>query len=294
MAPEKQLRGKQVYAAAQAGFGAGMLDEVRRFGADLVRFQVSQGGLDPQSPIYDPGYRDQVLMGIALTRGAGFNVIVSMQWQGAVGAARPDRDALGDDQAGLARASPRRSPTIPGIMLEIFNEPAIGQANSKDWREMEGRDAAADRPPAQAGIEERAAGRRRAVLPVLRELPRRSTTRSGSSAMRCTPSSASTTRRGRTGRRSSATSPDQPVMATAFNAQAGGSYCRPELPEQAADLLAYLHEKRIGLVAWALDMPNLRNPDGSYTNLDHLVCGQRNAGGRGGAGEMIHEYFLQN
>ena len=31
-----------------------------------------------------------------------------------------------------------------------------------------------------------------------------------------------------------------PVMASAFNAQAGGGYCRPELPEQTADLLEYL------------------------------------------------------
>ena len=80
-------------------------------------------------------------------------------------------------------------------------------------------------------------------------------------------------------------------MATEFNAQAGGSYCRPELAEQTAALLAYLNEKRIGLVAWALDMPNLRNPDGSYTSLDNLVCGKRDKGGHGGAGEMIHEYF---
>ena len=83
-----------------------------------------------------------------------------------------------------------------------------------------------------------------------------------------------------------------PVMATAFNAHAGGIYCRPELPEQAAALLAYLREKQIGLVAWALDMPSLRNPDGSYTTLDELVCGERREGGRGGAGELIHEYFM--
>ena len=41
-------------------------------------------------------------------------------------------------------------------------------------------------------------------------------------------------------------------------------------------------------------MPNLREPDGSYTTLDDLVCGERRDGGRGGAGQMIHEYFLAN
>ena len=80
-----------------------------------------------------------------------------------------------------------------------------------------------------------------------------------------------------------------PVMATAFNAQAGGGYCRPELPEQAAALLDYLRRQQIGLVAWALDMPNLTNPDDSYTTLDDLVCGKD---GQGGAGQLIHEHFL--
>ena len=99
----------------------------------------------------------------------------------------------------------------------------------------------------------------------------------------------------RSGTRISAASPaTHPVMATAFNAQAGGGYCRPELPSADRGALAYLHEKRIGLVAWALDMPNLREPDGSYSTLDDLVCGQRKDGGQGGAGEMIHEYFLAN
>jgi hypothetical protein len=85
-----------------------------------------------------------------------------------------------------------------------------------------------------------------------------------------------------------------PVMATEFNAHSGGNYCRPELASQAAAILAYMREKGIGVVAWALDMPNLRTPDGSYTTLDVLVCGERRDGGKGGAGQMIHEYFLAN
>jgi hypothetical protein len=84
----------------------------------------------------------------------------------------------------------------------------------------------------------------------------------------------------------------RPVMATEWNASADGNYCRPELPEQAEALLDYLAEQRIGLVAWALDMPNLRERDGSYTTLDDLVCGEYRDGGRGGAGQMIHEHFL--
>ena len=83
-----------------------------------------------------------------------------------------------------------------------------------------------------------------------------------------------------------------PVMATEFNADAGGPYCRPGLAAQAEEILAYMREKRIGVVAWALDMPSVREPDGSYTTLDDLVCAERRDGGRGGAGQMMHEYFL--
>ena len=83
-------------------------------------------------------------------------------------------------------------------------------------------------------------------------------------------------------------------MATEWNAAAGGSYCRPEMAAQAEALLDYLAEQRIGLVAWALDLPTLLEPDGSYTTLDDLVCGERRDGGRGGAGQMIHEHFLAN
>ena len=63
VAPEERLENKPTYAAARAAFGPGMLDEVQRFGADLVRFQVSQAALDPKSPVHDPGYRDEVLDG---------------------------------------------------------------------------------------------------------------------------------------------------------------------------------------------------------------------------------------
>ncbi len=270
-----------------------MLDEVRQFGADLVRFPVSQGGLDPQSPIYDPEYRDQVLMGIALTRGAGFNVIVDMQWQGGTGLLDP----TGLPSASTQRAWRAIAPALaddPGIMLEIFNEPAIGHANPKDWRKW------------QATMQP--------LIDLLRKQGSKNVLLVGGVQYSRSFESAPALQ-DPLGQLGYAVHPflgqynqtqadwqkkfgdfaeTHPVMATSFNAQAGGGYCRPELPEQAAALIDYLHEKRIGLVAWALDMPSLREADGSYTTLDHLVCGERRDGGTGGAGEMIHEYFMAN
>ena len=113
--------------------------------------------------------------------------------------------------------------------------------------------------------------------------------------MPCTPTSASITRPARSGsKKFGDLARTHPVMATEFNAQAGGSYCRPELAEQAAELLDYLHEKRIGLVAWALDMPNLREPGRQLHHARRPRLRPVREGGRGGAGQMIHEYFLAN
>lgn len=291
VSPDGQLGGKRNYAAARAGFGPGMLDEVRRFGADLVRFPVSQAGLDPRSPIHDPAYRDRVLMGIALARGAGFSVIVDMQWQGGSGLLDP----TGLPSAATRRAWRAIAPALaddPGVMLEIFNEPKIGHVSRKDWQTWKaGMQPLIDLLRKQGSknvllvggvqysrsfenapeLEDPLGQLGYAVHPFLGEYNQT---------------------RADWQKKFGDFAETHPVMATSFNAHAGGLYCRPELPEQAAALLAYLREKRIGLVAWALDMPSLRNPDGSYTSLDGLVCGERRDGGRGGAGELIHDYFV--
>jgi hypothetical protein len=290
--PEARMEKKPTYAAARAAFGPDMLEEVRRFGADLVRYQVSQYALDPKSKAYDPAYRDDVLAGIAATRAAGFNVIVSMQWQGAAGR----RDKSGMPSATTRRAWEEILPAIGddrGILLEIFNEPETNP--QKDgwgpWRKT-----------MQALVDDlRAAGSRNVLLvpgPQFSRLlagapPIEDPLGQLGYALHPYLGKYNQTR-AQWERKWGDFARTEPVMATEFNAQAGGSYCRPELAEQTEALLTYLHRERIGLVAWALDMPNMTNPDGSYTSLDDLVCGQRDKGGRGGAGEMIHEHFLAN
>ncbi len=201
----------------------------------------------------------------------------------AVGSARSDRAALGDDPARLARDRAGDSATIRGILLEIFNEPKSA-SQPRDWKTW------------QAGMQPlidllRKPGSQNVLLvggvqysrsfenaPVLDDPL-------GQLGYAVHPSSGEYNQtRADWQKKFGDFAETHPVMATEFNAQAGGGYCRPELPEQAAALIDYLHEKRIGLVAWALDMPNLREADGSYTTLDHLVCGERRNGGTGGAG----------
>jgi hypothetical protein len=291
VSPEGLVDSKPTFAAARAAFGPGMLDEVRRFGADLVRFQVSQIGLDPKSKDYDPAYRDEVLDAVALARAEGFNVIVSMQWQGPSGR----RDPTGLPSATTRRAWREIAPAVGedrGILLEIFNEPKIGNNTPAHWaRWQEGMQPLIDTL--------RRAGSRNVLLvggvkyshsfdgaPELHD----PLGQLGYTVHPFLTKNNQTEKQWQ--RKFGDWAETHPVMATAFNAHAGGKYCRPELEAQTEALLAYLREKEIGLVAWALDMPNLRNPDGSYTTLDDLVCGERRDGGRGGAGQLIHEYFL--
>ena len=130
VAPEAQLR--PFYARAREQFGPELLDAIRVYGADLVRFQVSQTGLDPQSQFFDPDYRGEVLAAIRQTRVAGFNVIVSMQWQ------RPSgfRDPTGMPSATTRRAWRQLAGVLAedrGILLEVFNEPALVQATAENW-----------------------------------------------------------------------------------------------------------------------------------------------------------------
>ena len=268
-----------------------MLAEVERYGADLVRFQVSQAGLDPQSKTYDPGYRDDVLDAVALTRAAGLNVIVSMRL-----ALTGPREPVHLPTATTRRAWRTLAGEVGGdrgILLEIFNEPSVNPRTRAEWK------------PWQKSMQ--------SVIDVLRRAGAENVLLVGGAQYARSFADAPllddplgqigyavhpylgehNQTRTQWQRKFGDLARTHPVMATEFNAQAGGSYCRPELAEQTADLLEYLRQQRIGLVAWALDMPNLREPDGGYTTLDHLVCGQRNAGGQGGAGQMIHEYFLE-
>ena len=184
-----------------------------------------------------PNYRDEVLDADRLDPGGRFNVIVVDAVAGSSPAPGTDAGCPRRRHGGPGARSPGARGVIRGILLEIFNEPAIGHAGPKDWRKLAGGDAAADRLAAQgrgrrtccwsAGVQYSRSFENAPLLHdplgqlgyAVHPLPR---------PVQPDPRA--------TGRRSSATSPrTHPVMATAFNAQAGGGYCRPELPEQAED-----------------------------------------------------------
>jgi Cellulase (glycosyl hydrolase family 5) len=125
VAPDVALSGK--YVDAHAHFGAAELRAVRAHHADTVRFQVSQYGLDPLDPLHSSQYVQEVRGGIQLARSSGLNVIISMQAQGPAGAAQGQNCPL--PSTGAERAWNQIAPMFagdPGVMFELYNEPSLG------------------------------------------------------------------------------------------------------------------------------------------------------------------------
>lgn len=130
-------------ASAKQGrswWGVGELNEIKRvFGADVIRFQVSQPGLDPQSPIYSPAYVSELHDAFKLARSQGFVVIVSMDAQGENGI--PNLSGMPNEST--LRAWQTLAPPLlhdRGVMLELFNEPSRANWDEarKEWaREMQ-------------------------------------------------------------------------------------------------------------------------------------------------------------
>lgn len=120
---------------ARAYWGASEMDAIRNvFGGRIIRFAVSQPGLDPQSPIYSPAYRDELLKVFKQARDAGFVVIPSMDAQAENGI--PGLPCMPDDST--VRAWKTLAPSLlkdEGVMLEIFDEPcrANWTEGRKDW-----------------------------------------------------------------------------------------------------------------------------------------------------------------
>ena len=140
------------YRAAAAHWGADELRALQDWGADTVRLQVSQAGLDPNSGCYTPGYLPRVVQAVALARRMGFVVIVSLQAKAAAthaGCARASLNPTDDryrsdaDDPALRQSSSTRAWRAlaaalgqdGGVMFELFNEPTMTATGAVNWGE---------------------------------------------------------------------------------------------------------------------------------------------------------------
>ena len=286
VAPDGALSGK--YVAAHQQFGFAELQAAVAAHADLVRFQVSQFGLDPQGPLYSAAYVDEVANAVQTARGLGLAVIVSLQAQAPAG--EPSRCPLPD--AGAARAWASLSAMFAGdgdVMFELYNEPGVSAtpAGWIQWRvggeiiypggacQAVGIQTLINEIRAQApsnvivvpGLkgQQSLAGRMRLVDPANRADPQLAYGVHYPSLSRSAPFWDKTF---------GTASASVPVIVTEWDGNSTTN-CVPNTPQAAPLLLDYLASKQIGVVGFAFDLPGTIVADSSYTpsSFAGFACG---------------------
>ena len=207
VAPERLLTKKAITRRRREDLGSGTIDDVRAYGADLVRYQVSQVGSIRSRNATIPPITTRWWRRSRPTRQAGFNVIVSMQWQGVAGDARAGPDMPTGATRRAWRTHRGRSGTGSRHPVRDLQRTGRQSPEREGMGALAHVDAGADRRAAQRRRAERASGPRHAVLAHLR---RRAGARrpAGRPRLRAAPlPRQAQPDRGRSGTRSSATSP---------------------------------------------------------------------------------------
>jgi hypothetical protein len=300
VAPDGALSGK--YVAAHQQFGFAELQAAVAVHADVVRFQVSEFGLDPQGPLYSPAYVDEVANAVQTARGMGLAVILSLQAQPPAG--EPTRCPLPD--AGAERAWQSLAAMFAGdgdVMFELYNEPGVSAtpAGWIQWRaggEIIYPGGACQAVGMQTLInviralapqnviivpslngEQSMAGRMRVIDPVHRGDPQLAYGIHYPSLTR------GITFWDKTFGTASAS---VPVIVTEWDANSTTG-CVPNAPATAQVLLDYLASKRIGVVGFAFDLPSTIVVDSTFapTSYAGFACGVPN----GGPGQILFGDF---
>ena len=301
VAPDDELSGK--YVAAHDNFGAAELDRAAADHANLVRIQVSEFGLDPDAPQYEPGYLSEVENGVALARAAGLDVIVSLQAEPPAGS--PTRCPLPD--AGAARDWQTLAAAFASdddVMLELYNEPGVAD-NAADWTLWQYGGTVTDPSAAtcaavgmQSLVDEiRAAGAGNVIiLPGLDE----ETDLAGVPVID-DPSDPGDPQLAYAVHYPSLTAPSttwstefgdlaasRPVIVTEWQAN-GTTDCVPDAPRSAPLLLSYLALRQIGVVGFAFDLPGTIIAD--YTDTPTSYAGFYCGSLTGGAGQRLFDDY---
>jgi endoglucanase len=280
------------YAQARQEFGAEELRRAKELGADVIRFQVSQGGGNPQSSIYSEAYLKEVKDAVSMARSMGFSVIVC------VNGARPgglDERGMPNEKTVMAWKS--YAPLFRndrGVMYELFNEPQPDGPDAvqpHDWDNWK-----AGMQPVVDQV--RKLGAKNVLLvdglfwaQMLQDAPKLDDPLSQIvyavhpyfAPQRLPDSEAAWFNMfGRFAQH-------HPVLASEWSTFSSGPKCNDDTPHFAASMLAYLQQQHIGLVVWGIDFPGrLFKQDGTLTSFDGFQCGPDT---EFGPGELISKEF---
>jgi hypothetical protein len=117
---------------ARMNYDAVELAAIKAYDADTIRFQISQPALDPNSPLHDANYFNDVVSAIKTARQAGFVVMIMMQDEAITGETSqhplPINETQSDwDLLTTAFGSDR------GVVFELYNEPNL-LASPANWQ----------------------------------------------------------------------------------------------------------------------------------------------------------------
>jgi endoglucanase len=293
VAPDAYLRTE--FSKAHRRFGPDELKAIARFGADLVRFQVSQSGCDPQNPIYSSAYVDEIVDAVRLTRSYGFSVIISMDSEPPTGEWIPYGLPTDSTVRAWHTLAPRLS-SDQGVMFELYNEPTrqrhAGRAVADDvtWAEWK-----KTHQPILDQI--RKDGAKNVVIVdglkkghILTGAP----SLSDPEAKVVYAVHPYPTEEERSAadwdRNFGAFAQTHPVLITEWNARsAQKSQCVANLPDIASNLLAYAHAHRIGVTGWSFDIDGtIFDKNGVPTNFENFSCDGDKVSA---SGQLLQEYF---
>ena len=136
VAPAAFLQANQVSDAggynAQLNYGLPELRAARAFGADTLRFQVSQPSLDPESPLYDQAYVAQVVAAMKFARQQGFVVMIMMQDEPFSGETTYHPLAIKETVRDWDYLNTQFGKD-PGVLFELYNEPGLVRPTARNW-----------------------------------------------------------------------------------------------------------------------------------------------------------------
>ena len=123
---------KPFWTIASQNYSPEEYAEMKRAGADSVRIQVAQTGMDPQNALFSPEFRDRAIGAVRAARAAGLTVIVSVQDEAQTGETKPT--PLPNDAT--RRVWKELAPVFGhdrGVLFELFNEPRP-QPSPQKWQ----------------------------------------------------------------------------------------------------------------------------------------------------------------
>ncbi len=301
VAPDADLAGK--YIPAHQHFGAAELAQAVADHANVIRFQVSEFGLNPADPLYAPHYLAEVESGIALARAAGLDVIVSLQAE--IPAGNETRCPL--DDTGAATDWHELAQAYAGdddVMFELYNEPGLpnSAANWSLWANggviSNGAGGQCTAVGVQSLVDEiRGLGADNVIIlpglageqtlagvPPITDPADPSDPQLAYGIHYPNLNQTSDSWDGEFGNLAERV----PVIVTEWQAN-GTTNCVPGAPRAAPLLLTYLALKQIGVVGFALDLPGTIVADYQYnpTTYAGFSCGSFT----GGAGQVLFDDF---